>query len=61
MISEYTKGYMTGSCVTLVVILLAIYGSKAQADVRCKKFPSTEPGPIVIFTGTMCPVGWQPA
>lgn len=45
--------------VLAVVMLLA--STHASADVRCKKFPSTEPGPIMIFTGNQCPLGWQPA
>ena len=61
MISEYFKRYITGICVAIIVALIALYVSKAEADVRCKKFPSTEPGPIVIFTGSVCPVGWQQA
>ncbi len=43
--------------ILLIVSLPVMAGDKM---VRCKKFPSTEPGPIVMFPG-QCPVGWQPA
>ncbi len=44
-----------------LIAILLIVSLPAMADVQCKKFPSTEPGPIVIFKGSMCPLGWQPA
>jgi hypothetical protein len=44
-----------------LIAILLIVSLPAYADVQCKKFPSTEPGPIVIFKGSQCPLGWQPA
>jgi hypothetical protein len=44
----------------LIAILLIVSLPALAGDVRCKKFPSTEPGPIVMFPD-MCPIGWQPA
>ena len=44
-----------------LIAILLIASLPAYADVQCKKFPSTEPGPIVIFKGSQCPLGWQPA
>ena len=45
----------------MIAVIIAMMAGPVMADVQCKKFPSTEPGPIVTFPGNQCPLGWQPA
>lgn len=44
----------------LIAILLITAAMPAAADVRCKPFPWTGPGPapITVFEGLVCPMGY---
>ena len=44
----------------IIAVLLIAAAMPAVAEVRCKPFPWTEPGPapIIIFEGLMCPMGY---
>ena len=44
----------------IIAVLLIAAAMPAVAEVRCKPFPWTEPGPapIIIFEGLVCPIGY---
>lgn len=43
-----------------ILAVLLIVSMPAMADVRCKPFPWTGPGPapITVFEGLACPMGY---